>query len=167
MTAKNDQAQPLISSGQKSYAAIDTPKKGQQSFFHHLQELFDHYRAALFLENQGSVARDHLANERTYLAWLRTSLSTISVGIGITQLSRLEKSMAKDSTSALLSQGKTVGLFCVMIGMIFLLFAFIRYFHVQVALAHGYFPSSRSSVALASVLALCPMIYMLIVVVLK
>lgn len=27
---------------------------------------------------KGSVARDHLANERTYLAWLRTSLSFAS-----------------------------------------------------------------------------------------
>lgn len=28
--------------------------------------------------SKGSVARDHLANERTYLAWLRTSLSFAS-----------------------------------------------------------------------------------------
>lgn len=34
------------------------------------------------LENKGSVARDHLAAERTYLAWLRTSLALASIGIG-------------------------------------------------------------------------------------
>ena len=55
----------------------------------------------LVLENKQSVARDHLgnirllqgkltiANERTYLAWLRTSLSFASIGVAITQLFRL------------------------------------------------------------------------------
>jgi hypothetical protein len=36
----------------------------------------------LHLENTGSVARDHLASERTFLAWLRTSLAFCSVGVG-------------------------------------------------------------------------------------
>lgn len=36
----------------------------------------------LQLQNVGSVARDHLANERTFLAWLRTSLSLASIGVG-------------------------------------------------------------------------------------
>ncbi|KAJ8292710.1 hypothetical protein OF846_003985 [Rhodotorula toruloides] len=41
------------------------------------------------LENKGAVARDHLAGERTFLAWLRTSLALASIGIAITQLFRL------------------------------------------------------------------------------
>lgn len=40
------------------------------------------WKVAYSLENKGSVARDHLASERTYLAWLRTSLSLASIGIG-------------------------------------------------------------------------------------
>ncbi|GAA6003265.1 hypothetical protein JCM10207_001833 [Rhodosporidiobolus poonsookiae] len=46
-------------------------------------------RLAFDLDNKGSVARDHLASERTFLAWLRTSLGLASVGIAITQLFRL------------------------------------------------------------------------------
>ena len=46
------------------------------------------------LENKGSVARDHLALERTFLAWLRTSLAFASIGIAITQLFRLNTSIA-------------------------------------------------------------------------
>ena len=35
------------------------------------------------LQNRGSTARDHLANERTFLAWIRTALSILGVGIGL------------------------------------------------------------------------------------
>ena len=31
--------------------------------------------------NIGSVARDHLANERTFLAWVRTALAVIGLGV--------------------------------------------------------------------------------------
>ena len=36
----------------------------------------------LVLENSGSVARDHLASERTFLAYVRTSLAIASTGVG-------------------------------------------------------------------------------------
>jgi uncharacterized membrane protein YidH (DUF202 family) len=48
------------------------------------------------LENKGATARDHLALERTFLAWLRTSLAFASIGIAITQLFRLNTSIASD-----------------------------------------------------------------------
>ena len=35
------------------------------------------------LENSGSVARDHLASERTFLAYMRTSLALASAGVGM------------------------------------------------------------------------------------
>lgn len=34
-------------------------------------------------QNTGSTARDHLASERTFLAWLRTGLGFIALGIAI------------------------------------------------------------------------------------
>ena len=36
----------------------------------------------LRLENSGSVARDHLASERTFLAYVRTSIAIASSGVG-------------------------------------------------------------------------------------
>ncbi|SGY25576.1 BQ5605_C018g08642 [Microbotryum silenes-dioicae] len=58
-----------------------------------------HWRLTHMLENKGSVARDHLANERTFLAWLRTSLSMASIGIAITQLFRLASTSVPTGTS--------------------------------------------------------------------
>lgn len=37
---------------------------------------------SLELKNTGSVARDHLASERTFLAWMRTSISLAMAGVG-------------------------------------------------------------------------------------
>lgn len=48
---------------------------------------------------QGSVARDHLAGERTFLAWLRTSLSLVSLGIAIAQLLKLPEIVNDDGSS--------------------------------------------------------------------
>lgn len=41
-------------------------------------------------KNTGSVARDHLASERTFLAWLRTGLGFIALGIAIERFSQLD-----------------------------------------------------------------------------
>lgn len=43
-------------------------------------------------ENNGAFARDHLANERTFLAWLRTAISFASIGVAMTQFFRFQSS---------------------------------------------------------------------------
>ena len=40
-------------------------------------------RDGAIIANSGSAARDHLANERTYLAWMRTGLALIGVSLGL------------------------------------------------------------------------------------
>lgn len=64
-----------------------------------------------------------------------------------------------------LLDGQMIGLIFIFISMLFLIFAFIRYFHAQVAMVHGYFPASRSTVAIASLLLFSTMVLMLIAVI--
>jgi len=49
--------------------------------------LFRILRAPL-LDNTGSTARDHLASERTFLAWLRTGLGFVALGIAVERFSQ-------------------------------------------------------------------------------
>ena len=42
------------------------------------------------LKNTGSTARDHLASERTFLAWLRTGLGFVALGIAVERFSQFE-----------------------------------------------------------------------------
>jgi hypothetical protein len=41
--------------------------------------------------NTGSTARDHLANERTWLAWTRTSLAFAALGLGLDRFDLLRQ----------------------------------------------------------------------------
>lgn len=54
-----------------------------------MSRLWQALRTPTFV-NTGSTARDHLASERTFLAWLRTGLGFIALGIAIERFSTLE-----------------------------------------------------------------------------
>lgn len=46
------------------------------------------------LPNTGSVARDHLANERTFLAWLRTGVGFSALGVGFAYKNEVLEALA-------------------------------------------------------------------------
>ncbi|KAK3063824.1 hypothetical protein LTS18_012441 [Coniosporium uncinatum] len=139
------------------------------------------------LENKGSVARDHLALERTFLAWLRTSLSFASIGIAVTQLFRLNTTISTDpssysstsSTSPNLSPfqqsplgtyehlrhvGKPLGATFIGISIIVLFIGFHRYFESQHYVIRGKFPASRGSIVLVTLMSGALIVASLVVV---
>lgn len=99
--------------------------------------------------------------ERTFLAWLRTSLSFASIGIAITQLFRLNTSLADspDHSSPSSHQiklrqlGKPLGATFIGISIVMLLVGFHRYFEAQHYVIRGKFPASRGSIILVSAIS--------------
>jgi len=110
----------------------------------------------LVLENKQSVARDHLANERTYLAWLRTSLSFASIGVAITQLFRLSTTIQPGDTPRGFAQlrrlGRPLGATFIGIAVLVLVLGVHRYFTSQYWMTKGKFPASRGAVLLLSLI---------------
>ncbi|MFI9307021.1 YidH family protein [Streptomyces triculaminicus] len=58
--------------------------------------------------NTGSRARDHLANERTYLAWLRTGISMAALGVAVAKFAPDRGSHAALSGGVLILAGLLV-----------------------------------------------------------
>ncbi|KAI9012643.1 hypothetical protein CLU79DRAFT_871878, partial [Phycomyces nitens] len=109
-----------------------------------------------------------LANERTFLAWLRTSLSLFTAGIVVTQIYNLSPNApSQDGAEERARIGRGIGLVFFLLSIMFLYFGNARYFHSQHAMNLGYFPASRGCVILGSLGLLFSLIAALIVFLLK
>ncbi|EPE04856.1 hypothetical protein F503_000010 [Ophiostoma piceae UAMH 11346] len=123
------------------------------------------------LENKGSVARDHLALERTFLAWLRTSLAFASIGIAVTQLFRLNTSASsgnnetEEKLSRLRHIGRPLGSTFLGISVLILFLGYHRFYQSQQWILKGKFPASRGTILLVSLMAFALMVTSLVIVV--
>ncbi|CAG8550935.1 2120_t:CDS:2 [Diversispora eburnea] len=107
-----------------------------RSFKSWAKKKLDEWDPSLKLKNTAT-------NERTFLAWLRTSLSFISIGVAVTQLFRLTSGSDKSNGDKL---GKPLGIAFIILGFVFLIFGICRYFRSQYLMTYGQFPASRGSV---------------------
>ncbi|KAJ7055742.1 hypothetical protein C8F01DRAFT_1157539 [Mycena amicta] len=106
------------------------------------------HRITLVLENRGSVARDHLASERTFLAYIRTSLAIAAAGVALIQLflvsdAELGLFRAEAGRERLKSYGRPLAGTSIIIALYLLAVGVSRYFSVQTALVDGKFPVIR------------------------
>lgn len=87
----------------------------------------------------GSRTRDHLANERTYLAWMRTAIALIGFGVLIARLRYLVSPNIAGT-----GQGWLLGLGFACIGLLTVLLSTWHYFAVLNAIESStYEPNSR------------------------
>ena len=82
------------------------------------------------VENRDSTARDHLANERTFLAWIRTALGLVGLGV---LLERLGAGNGQTIATA-------AGVGFIAFGGLTLIYAVSRYLRVAKNLERGLFP---------------------------
>ncbi|KAF8195523.1 hypothetical protein BJ912DRAFT_957336 [Pholiota molesta] len=108
---------------------------------------------SLRLENSGSVARDHLASERTFLAYMRTSLAIAASGVALVQLFSAASSATPQKSAHRLHQYiQPLGAGTILIGLMVLFIGVVRYFTIQFALIKGYFPVARLTTGFIAVI---------------
>ena len=76
-----------------------------------------------------SRVRDHLANERTYLAWMRTAVALMGFGVVILRLRYLIPPQLPRT-----GQGWKLGLLFATIGLLTVLFSTVHYFVIRQAI---------------------------------
>jgi len=94
---------------------------------------------------------DHLANERTFLAWIRTSIALMGFGFVIVKFALFIKqiSLALGEKVAVQSKGYSamIGVLMVALGAVMATLAYFRYRNIQKQLNNNaYFPSTWLSV---------------------
>ncbi|MES2464701.1 MAG: DUF202 domain-containing protein [Armatimonadota bacterium] len=92
--------------------------------------------------NDDSRVRDHLANERTYLAWLRTGIATMGFGVVIAKLRWLFPAGALTPPAPGMVHASGIGLLFTAFGLLTILLAVQRFLVVQKQIRSGRYESS-------------------------
>ena len=96
---------------------------------------------------------DHLANERTFLAWVRTSIALMGFGFVVVKFAVFlrQASLLLTDRTGVPSGGSSavVGVVMVALGAVMAILAYLRYRNIEKQLNnHEYFPSGRLSALL-------------------
>ena len=119
------------------------------------------------IENQESAKvhnrRVHMANERTFLAWIRTSIGIMALGFVVEKFALFMKQMSiilgestiENTIPPSHGYSSVVGIFLVGLGTLFVLLAFIRYKRIERQIDTDAFQTSQilDTVLAVSILA--------------
>jgi putative membrane protein len=107
------------------------------------------------LENPNR-ARDHLANERTFLAWLRTGMSAVIFGFAIGRFGLALRQLGEIEGGQLpLSTGLSVyvGMVSILAGVVMVLAGLFRYRRTRIQLDEGVFEPAPAVIYLVAILS--------------
>ena len=115
-------------------------------------------------------ATEYLANERTFLAWIRTSIAVISLGFVVTKfnvwLHELALRLTPNAPIKESGASLPIGITMMALGAVLTILAAWRYHKVNLAIEKGEVTADRGLVILVTVmtvsLALAMIIYMLV-----
>ena len=98
------------------------------------------------MEEKRNNTSDHLANERTFLAWIRTSIGIMAFGFVVVKFSLFVKqiSLILGKENIIHSKGYSgiVGIVLVAVGTVTAVLSYIRYKHSEKQLDEGYYKHS-------------------------
>lgn len=101
-------------------------------------------------------ATDHLANERTYLAWIRTSIGVMGFGFLVVKFSLFTREISKalDVKLSANSTGysHTIGTLLVGLGALVILFSYFRYIETKNQLDRGVYHHSTALIKIGTLL---------------
>ncbi len=97
------------------------------------------------LKKQGNPT-DHLANERTFLAWIRTSIGIMAFGFVVVKfslfVSQISLILGKENIIQQKGYSGIVGIVLVIVGTVIAVLSYIRYKQTEKQLNEGYYRHS-------------------------
>jgi putative membrane protein len=99
-------------------------------------------------------ARDHLANERTFLAWLRTGVATIVFGFAVGRFSIALQELLQFEGKAAPTPGLTawLGVVSIIAGVLAILAGHMRYHQTRAQIERGTFEPPRYTIDISALL---------------
>jgi putative membrane protein len=114
---------------------------------------------------------DHLANERTFLAWIRTALATITFGFVIERFGLLLRELGFKHQSVLLFSvpfSAVIGVSLTLLGIVIIIVALVNFLHIRVAIDTDTFhPPTHFAILLTiltSLIGLLLAVYLIVIV---
>lgn len=97
-------------------------------------------------DQKSAGAANHLANERTFLAWIRTSLALMGFGFVIVKftlfINQITTALGEKNVIPVKGYSATIGIIMVVMGAIMATLAYLRYLNIEKQLKdNSYFPS--------------------------
>ncbi|RTL52342.1 MAG: DUF202 domain-containing protein [Sphingobacteriales bacterium] len=102
-----------------------------------------------------STTADHLANERTFLSWIRTSIGIMAFGFVVVKFTLFVKQISlilgKTNGTPTGSYSDIIGIVLVAVGALVLLLSYLRYKNIEKQLLDGYYRHSSRLVSLLTI----------------